>query len=129
MDRITELAKKHIVIIYPEGTRSTDGKLGKGKSAVGKIMLESGATVIPAAIFNTQYCLPKGEWKPRFFLPLAVVFGKPVDLAKYINLPPDKETAKEVVNEVMRSIAALQMEYSKLDVSSGTPPQPERFKK
>jgi 1-acyl-sn-glycerol-3-phosphate acyltransferase len=118
LGKITELAKEHLVIIYPEGTRSPDGKLGRGKSAIGKIVYDSRATVVPTAIFNTQYCLPKGSRKPRFFLPLAVVFGKPLDLSRFLQMPDSKETSKAITEEIMNAIAALQKEYAHLDISS-----------
>jgi 1-acyl-sn-glycerol-3-phosphate acyltransferase len=118
LGKITELAKEHLVIIYPEGTRSPDGTLGRGKSAIGKIVFDSRATVVPAAIFNTQYCLPKGSRKPRFFLPLSVVFGKPLNLSKYLQMPDCKETSKAITDEIMRAIAELQKEHAHLDIST-----------
>ncbi len=117
LERITSLAKRHVVIIYPEGTRSPDGKLRPGKIGVGKIIHDSRAQVVPAALFNTQYCLPKGAKRPRFFLPLSVVFGKPLDLSRYMDAPDAKETSQAVVDEVMGAIAKLQKEYAHLDLA------------
>lgn len=116
MNHTIDLARNDVVIVYPEGTRSKDGALQPGKAGVGKIIRDSGATVIPAAVFNTHYCLPKGARFPRFFLPLAVVFGKPVDISKYLAMPDCKETSQAIVDEVMKAIAALQKEYAHLDI-------------
>ncbi|MBI3793810.1 MAG: 1-acyl-sn-glycerol-3-phosphate acyltransferase [Nitrospinae bacterium] len=117
MEKITELARKNIVTVYPEGTRSPDGKLQKGKSAVGKIIHDSGATVVPAAVFNTQLCLPKGSTRPKFFVPISVVFGKPLDFSRYKGVENTKEISKAIIDEVMAAIANLQKEYAYLDAS------------
>lgn len=115
MKRITELAAKDVVVLYPEGTRSKDGLLQKGRAAVGKIIYESKTTVVPTAVFNTRYCMTPGSWFPNLFLPLRVVYGKPLDLQRYFDKPYDKKVAKEIVAEVMRAIAAIQKEYAYLD--------------
>lgn len=116
MDRIAQLASETIVTIFPEGTRSKTGALLPGKPAVGKIIHDSKCTVIPAVVFNTNYVTPKGKWFPRFFLPLSVVYGKPLDLSKYMAMESSKETSRLIVNEVMAAIARLQKEYAYLDI-------------
>ncbi len=115
MKRITELAKKDVVVLYPEGTRSKDGLLQKGRAAVGKIIYDSQATVVPTAVFNTRYCMNPGSRIPNFFLPLWVVYGKPLDLKRFFDKPYEKKVAKEIVAEVMSAIADIQKEYAHLD--------------
>ncbi len=115
MKKITELAKKDVVVLYPEGTRSKDGRLREGRAAVGKIIYDSKTTVVPVAVFNTRYCLGPGSLFPNLFLPLWAVYGKPLDLRKYFEKPYDKKLAKEIVAEVMGAIANLQKEYAYLD--------------
>ncbi|MFQ5432554.1 MAG: lysophospholipid acyltransferase family protein [Nitrospinota bacterium] len=115
MKRIAELANNDVVIIYPEGTRSKDGRLHEGRAAVGKIIYDSRTTVVPVAVFNTRYCMTPGAWFPNLFLPLWAVYGKPLDLRKYFDRPYDKKLAKEIVAEVMAAIANLQKEYAYLD--------------
>jgi len=115
MKRITELAKNDVVVLYPEGTRSIDGRLREGRAAVGKIIYDSKTTVVPVAVFNTRYCLNPGSWFPNLFLPLRVVYGKPLDLRKYFDQEYDKKLAKEIVAEVMGAIANIQKEYADLD--------------
>ena len=119
MNKITELAKKDIVVLYPEGTRSKDGLLQKGRAAVGKIIYDSKTTVVPVAVFNTRYWMTPGAWFPNLFLPLRVVYGKPLELQKFFDKPYDKKVAKEIVAEVMSAIADIQKEYAHLD----KPPQ------
>ncbi len=116
MSRIASLAATDMVMLYPEGTRSKTGVLGPGKPAVGKIIYDSRATVVPTAVFNTRYCLPKGSLFPRLRLPLYVVYGKPLDLSRLYALPPSKETSALIVNEVMTAIRALLEEHQHLDL-------------
>lgn len=115
IDTISDLAREHLVLIFPEGTRSKDGKLGKGRSAVGKIIYDSKTTVVPAAVFNTRYFMSKNAWSPNLFLPLTVVFGKPLDMTRFLKMPPEKQTYKKIVEELMNAIASIQKEYAYLD--------------
>jgi 1-acyl-sn-glycerol-3-phosphate acyltransferase len=66
--------------IYPEGTRSRDGRLYRGKVGVGWLALKSGATIVPAAVIGTQDLLPVGAKFPRR-VRVTVRFGEPIDLA------------------------------------------------
>ncbi len=116
MNRIAELSKTDAVMIYPEGTRSKTGELGRGKPGVGKIIHDSRTTVVPCAVFNTRYCLPRGSVIPRIRLPLYVVYGKPLDLSRFYAMPPSKETSTLIVNEVMAAIKALLEEHEALDL-------------
>ena len=116
MKKITGLAAKDVVVLYPEGTRSKDGRLREGRAAVGKIIYDSKTTVVPTAVFNTRYCMNPGSRLPNLFLPLRVVYGKPLDLQRYFDKPYDKKLAKEIVAEVMRAIAQIQKEYAHLDM-------------
>ena len=115
MNKTTEYVKKDLVMLFPEGTRSRTGKLLPGRPGVGKIIHDSKATVIPTVVFNTNYCMGFGQKFPNLFLDLYVVFGKPLDLARFYELPPSKETSMLIVNEVMKAIARLQKEYAHLD--------------
>jgi 1-acyl-sn-glycerol-3-phosphate acyltransferase len=67
-------------VIYPEGTRSLDGRLYRGKVGVGWLALKSGAPIVPVAVIGTQDLLPKGAKIPRF-KPVTVRFGEPFDPA------------------------------------------------
>ena len=116
MSRIATLAATDMVMLYPEGTRSKTGVLGAGKPGVGKIIYDSRAAVVPAAVFNTRYCLPKGRLFPRLRLPLYVVYGKPLDLSRFYAMPPSRETSTLIVNEVMAAIRALLEEHQQLDL-------------
>jgi 1-acyl-sn-glycerol-3-phosphate acyltransferase len=108
MRRIMILLRQGKMMLFPEGTRSQDGRLGPGKRTVGKFILHTRPVVIPTAISGTEQILPKGARFPRFRLPICVRYGEPLDLQRYYTLPDTKQTAEAIVQEVMRAIAALQ---------------------
>ncbi len=122
-DKIAELTKEHLMMIFPEGTRSKNGKLLPGKTGVGKIIYESRVPVLPTIVINTNYCLPKGSWSPIIFLPFKVVFGKPLDFGRFYDMPAEKATYRAIVDNLMDEIRKLQLEYMHLDI------QPERLEK
>ena len=68
-------------VIYPEGTRSLDGRLYRGKVGVGWLALKSGAPIVPVGIEGTQRLLPVGAKVPRL-VPVSVRFGEPIDATK-----------------------------------------------
>jgi 1-acyl-sn-glycerol-3-phosphate acyltransferase len=68
-------------VIYPEGTRSLDGRLYRGKVGVGWLALKSGAPIVPVAVRGTQKVLPVGSKIPKI-VPVTVTFGQPIDAAK-----------------------------------------------
>jgi 1-acyl-sn-glycerol-3-phosphate acyltransferase len=108
MRRIMTLLRQGKMMLFPEGTRSQDGRLGPGKRTVGKFIFHTRPVVIPTAISGTEHILPKGARFPRFRLPIYVRYGAPLDLQRYYTLPDTKQTAEAIVQEVMRAIAALQ---------------------
>jgi 1-acyl-sn-glycerol-3-phosphate acyltransferase len=87
------LAEGHVVGMYPEGTRSPDGRLYKGRTGVARIALAARCPVIPCAIFGTSKVQPTGRRVPRPTLKsegrVRVVFGEPLDFSRYTG--PDGE--------------------------------------
>lgn len=108
------------VMLFPEGTRNRDGRLGGGKRTVGKLLYEARPVVIPAAIWGTNRLWPEGRYLPRFRTAIGIRYGKPVDLERFYKLPNSKETAEAIMAEVMREIASLleTVEPSAVEVSS-----------
>ena len=92
--------------IYPEGTRSRDGKLHKGHTGVARLALEMRVPVIPAAMVGTFEAKPKGG-KTRYFSKTAAVIGEPMDFSRYWGKQDDKEVCRRVTDEVMHAIAKL----------------------
>jgi 1-acyl-sn-glycerol-3-phosphate acyltransferase len=95
------------LLLFPEGTRSRDGRLGVGKRTVGKLLHEARPVVIPVAVWGTDRVLPSGSYMPRCRVQVGVRYGQPLDLQRYYTLPGSKETAAAIVQELMQAIAAL----------------------
>lgn len=91
--------------IYPEGTRSRDGRLYRGRTGVGWLALMSGAPVIPVALSGTDQVQPVGSNGFRV-RPVTVRFGPALDPASYAGLPAGR-ARREITDEVMDRIAAL----------------------
>ena len=72
--------------IYPEGTRSHDGRLYRGKTGVARLALESGAPVIPVGMLNTDVIQPTGKLMPKI-TPVRINFGAPLDFSRYAGRP------------------------------------------
>ncbi|HEX6487150.1 MAG TPA: lysophospholipid acyltransferase family protein [Nocardioidaceae bacterium] len=92
--------------IYPEGTRSHDGKLYRGKTGVARLALETGAPVIPVAVLGTDEIAPPGKKFGSFTRP-RVRFGKPLDFSRYEGLESDRYVLRSVTDEIMYEIMQL----------------------
>lgn len=110
MRRLVELMRCEKVMLFPEGTRSVDGWLGRGNRVVGKLIYLARPIVIPTAILGTDRLLAKGRFLPRLFSKLEVRFGPPLDLESYYAAKDTKATAEALMTAVMRSIARLRGE-------------------
>ncbi|MGE5704393.1 MAG: lysophospholipid acyltransferase family protein [Clostridia bacterium] len=83
--------------IFPEGTRSKTGELGKGLTGVAMFAVKSKAEVVPVAII--------GPW--RLFRPITIVYGKPIDMTAIREKKVDSETLREATDLIMESIGKL----------------------
>lgn len=103
---IKALKKGKIIAIHPEGTRSLNGKLQKGKTGVARLALASKAPVIAIGLIGTFEILPKGKSVPK--LRKAVMnIGKPMYFPKYYGKKLNKKILNEVTTKVMKEIARL----------------------
>jgi 1-acyl-sn-glycerol-3-phosphate acyltransferase len=91
--------------IYPEGTRSRDGRLYRGRTGVGWLALAAGAQVVPVGLTGTDKVQPIGATVPRVHR-LRVTFGPPIDPKDYAHLPPGR-ARREITDAVMDAIAAI----------------------
>jgi len=100
------LRQGRLLGIYPEGTRSPDGRLYKGKTGVARIALESGVPVIPVAMIGTDKVNPIGSkmWWPRR---LEIRFGKPLDFSRYEGLSGDRFVERSITDELMYALMEL----------------------
>lgn len=92
--------------IYPEGTRSLDGRLYRGHTGVGTLALDTGATVVPVAMEDTEKLLPVGKKLPRL-AKVRIRFGEPLDFSRYEGLGASPAIRRAVTDEVMYSIMEL----------------------
>lgn len=92
--------------IYPEGTRSPDGRLYKGKTGIARIALESGAPVIPVGVIGTDVIAPQGKLFGRIIRP-HVRFGEPIDFSRYEGMQDDRFVLRSITDEVMYEIMLL----------------------
>ena len=92
--------------IYPEGTRSPDGRLHRGKTGVARLALASGAPVIPVAMIDTNIAQPIGVRIPRLHR-VGVVIGKPMDFSRYRGLENDRFVLRAITDEIMYSLKSL----------------------
>ena len=95
-------------ILFPEGTRTTDGRLQRPKPGVGFIICKSQVPVVPARIFGSFEAFGKGAHLPRLGTPLTVVFGRPLPPASYDDPAAGKERYQVASERVMARIAELQ---------------------
>jgi 1-acyl-sn-glycerol-3-phosphate acyltransferase len=100
------LAEGELFGIYPEGTRSHDGKLYRGKTGVARLALESRVPVIPVAVVGTDVVAPPGKTFGRFTRPI-VRFGKPLDFSRYEGMENDRYILRSITDEIMYEIMRL----------------------
>jgi 1-acyl-sn-glycerol-3-phosphate acyltransferase len=93
--------------IYPEGTRSPDGRLYRGKTGVARLALESGAVVVPCAMVNTDVIQPPGRLFPKLRPRPGVVFGKPLDFSRYEGMSGDRFVERSMTDEIMYELMQL----------------------
>jgi 1-acyl-sn-glycerol-3-phosphate acyltransferase len=105
------LAKDELLGIYPEGTRSHDGRLYKGKVGVAVMALKAGVPVIPCAMIGTFEAQPPGQKIPRIH-PVVIRFGTPLDFSRYAGMENEKAILRAVTDEIMYAILTLsEQEY------------------
>jgi 1-acyl-sn-glycerol-3-phosphate acyltransferase len=92
--------------IYPEGTRSPDGRLYRGRPGVAKLALDTGALIVPVGILRTDELQPIGARLPRLVRP-EVRIGEPLDLSPWRGAPADSRVLREITAWLMARIAAL----------------------
>ncbi|WP_370518812.1 lysophospholipid acyltransferase family protein [Microlunatus sp. Gsoil 973] len=92
--------------IFPEGTRSHDGRLYKGRTGVARLALEAGVPVIPCAVIGTDVIAPPGRMLSRVVSP-TVKFGRALDFSRYQGLAGDRFILRSITDEIMYAIMEL----------------------
>jgi 1-acyl-sn-glycerol-3-phosphate acyltransferase len=93
--------------IFPEGTRSRDGLLYRGRTGIARLALRTRMPVIPVGISGTDRIQPPGASVPRPFRRCAVRFGEPIAMDRYVDRIGDGRVYRELTDEIMFEIAAL----------------------
>ncbi len=100
------LKKGKVLIVYPEGTRSLNGKLQKGKTGTARLALDAKVPVLPVGLKGTFEILPKGKYIPRFKR-ATINIGKPMHFDKHYNKKITRRLLREITNRIMKEIASL----------------------
>jgi 1-acyl-sn-glycerol-3-phosphate acyltransferase len=105
---IAVLERGELFGIYPEGTRSPDGRLYRGKpGGLARVALASGAPVIPVAMIDTEKVQPVGQVMPKLSVRPGIRIGKPLDFSRYHGMEGDRFILRSVTDEVMYEIMKL----------------------
>ena len=101
------LASGQLLGIYPEGTRTPDGRLFRGKTGVARLALEARAPVIPCAMIGGFEFQPPGKIAPQLRIRPGVRFGKPLDFSRYYGMENDRIVLRAVTDEIIYEIMKL----------------------
>jgi 1-acyl-sn-glycerol-3-phosphate acyltransferase len=100
------LGEGKLLGIYPEGTRSPDGRLYRGRTGVARMALEAGVPVIPVAMIDTDKIQPPGKVVPKV-MRVGIRFGKPLDFSRYEGLESDRFVLRSMTDEIMYELMLL----------------------
>jgi 1-acyl-sn-glycerol-3-phosphate acyltransferase len=100
------LSEGNLAGIYPEGTRSPDGRLYRGKTGVARLALVSGAPVIPVVMLNADEIQPPGKVIPKIKR-VRIRFGAPLDFSRYAGMSGDRFVERAVTDEIMYELMEL----------------------
>lgn len=100
------LRKGELLGIYPEGTRSHDGRLYKGRVGVAAMALRGGVPVVPCAMKGTFEIQPPGRKLPKLGK-VTIAFGPPLDFSRYAGMEGERAVLRAVVDEIMTEILRL----------------------
>jgi 1-acyl-sn-glycerol-3-phosphate acyltransferase len=112
--------------IYPEGTRSPDGYLYRGRTGVARLALTAGVPVIPVGLVGTVEVMPKDAKMPRLSgrQTVRVKYGRPLDFSRYAGRERDRMVLRSATDEIMYEIMQLSGQEYKDEYASKKPTQP-----
>ena len=101
------LRRGELLGIYPEGTRSPDGRLYRGKTGLARMALEAGVPVLPVAMIDTEKIQPPGRKWPHFGIRVGIKIGEPLDFSRYEGMEGDRFVLRSITDEVMYELMEL----------------------
>jgi 1-acyl-sn-glycerol-3-phosphate acyltransferase len=100
------LGRGDIVGIYPEGTRSPDGRLYRGKTGPVRMALEAGVRIVPVGVSGTDRAMPTGSYLAKR-VPVTIRYGEPLDFSRYADRKTDPFVLRSATDELMYEIMLL----------------------
>jgi 1-acyl-sn-glycerol-3-phosphate acyltransferase len=115
--------------IYPEGTRSPDGRLYRGRTGVARMILEGRVPVVPVAMIDTEKAMPTGTFLPKVRR-IGIVFGEPLDFSRFEGLEGDRFVLRSITDEIMYELSRISgQEYADVYATSVKRPRASRVSK
>jgi 1-acyl-sn-glycerol-3-phosphate acyltransferase len=112
------LGRGDLLGIYPEGTRSPDGKLYRGRTGIARMALEAHVPVVPVVMVDTDTMMPIGTRMPRI-VRVGIVIGEPLDFSRFEGMEGDRYILRSITDEIMVALQRLgEQEYE--DVYAST---------
>jgi len=112
------ISEGRILGIYPEGTRSPDGRMYRGRTGVARMVLEADVPVIPSAVVGTREVMPLGAKFPKVRR-VGVIFGEPLDFSRFTGMEGDRFVLRAITDEITYEMNRLsQQEYADVYASS-----------
>lgn len=103
---LSVLGRGDLLGIYPEGTRSPDGKLYRGRTGIARMALEAHVPVVPVVMVDTDTMMPIGQRMPRV-VRVGVVIGEPLDFSRFVGMEGDRYILRSITDEIMVALQRL----------------------